>query len=332
MAAAPDAHSKTLPLAIAGVSYLLLLVAFWLLVRHFALSKRLGHMPSTFVAFSLILAPYWFFGFGLAEILRSLLTTSSTRVFTSCLLAAPYLIYSLPRGEFRWIFLLAFLAISAGSNALFELLRRQRAGPVRLRWQDVLVLAAVGLPVEFHLIDAAFPHPGLTSLSKLMLVDSALYSFLVVRRLEGVGYDFRPTKNDVLTGLRELFYFAPIVIGLGLALHFITPHAALPSGATASSAVVVTLFLVAMPEELFFRGLLQNLLEPSIGRIGALGVSAVIFGLSHFNKPLPFNWRYVLLATIAGVFYGRAWRSRRRLLASATTHTAVDVLWSLWFR
>jgi membrane protease YdiL (CAAX protease family) len=61
-------------------------------------------------------------------------------------------------------------------------------------------------------------------------------------------------------------------------------------------------------------------------------LASVIFGLSHFNKPLPFNWRYVILASIAGVFYGRAWGDRRRIFASAITHTAVDVVWSLWFR
>jgi hypothetical protein len=231
------------------------------------------------------------------------------------------------------MFLFAFLFIPAGSNALFEfgLLGDKQPPPAGLCWQDVLVLAAVAVPVEFHWIDAAFPHPGLTSLSKLLLVDSALYSFLVVRRME-VGYDFCPKPGDFLIGLRELLLFAPIVIGLGVALHSITPHGGLPSAASALSAVVITLFFVAIPEELFFRGLLQNLLESRIGRAGALWVSAAIFGLSHFNKPLPFNWRYVLLATIAGIFYGRAWRFRRRLLASATTHTCVDVLWSLWFR
>jgi hypothetical protein len=333
IAAVPETHFRKSSLVLAGISYVVLLAAFWAVVRHSGLDQRLGHMPSTFAAFSLILAPYWFFGFGLAETLRGILKTSSVRVLTSCLLASPYLIYSLPRGEFRWVFLLAFVLIPAGSNALLEfgLLRTQQP-PAGLCWQDVLVLASVGVPVEFHFLEAAFPHPGLTSLSKLLLVDSALYSFLVVRRMNEVGYDFRPKFSDLLIGLRELLFFAPIVIGLGLALHFITPHGGLPSAAAAFSAVVITLFFVAIPEELFFRGLLQNLLEPRIGRTGALWISAVIFGLSHFNKPLPFNWRYVLLATIAGMFYGRAWRSRRRLLASATTHTCVDVLWSLWFR
>ena len=334
IAGAPDRGSRKSSLVTGGISYMVLLGAFWIIVRHFALDERLSHMPSTFAAFSLILAPYWFFGFDLAETLRRVLTTRMARVLTSCLLAIPYLIYSLPRGEFRWMFLFAFLFIPAGSNALIEfgLVRNRQAPPAGLCWQDVLVLAAVGLPVEFHFIDGAFPHPGLTSLSKLLLVDSVLYSFLGVRHLEGVGYDFRAKLNDVLVGMRELVFFAPIVIGLGLALHFITPHRGLLSVPSALSAVVITLFFVAIPEELFFRGLLQNLLTPRVGRSGALWVSAVIFGLSHFNKPLPFNWRYVLLATIAGIFYGRAWRSRRRLPASATTHTCVDVLWSLWFR
>jgi uncharacterized protein len=83
---------------------------------------------------------------------------------------------------------------------------------------------------------------------------------------------------------------------------------------------------------MFFRGILQNLLESRLDRAPALIVASVLFGLSHFNKGAVFNWRYVLLTTIAGIFYGRAWRARRQLLASVITHTAVDVVWSLWFR
>ena len=60
---------------------------------------------------------------------------------------------------------------------------------------------------------------------------------------------------------------------------------------------------------------------------------AVLFGLSHFNKrAVHFNWRYVLLAAIAGIFYGRAWRDRRRVGASALTHATVDTVWGLWLR
>jgi hypothetical protein len=100
-----------------------------------------------------------------------------------------------------------------------------------------------------------------------------------------------------------------------------------------ASAWFFTFFFIAVPEELFFRGWLQNLLERRIGRTRALLVTAVLFGLSHFNKRAAgFNWRYVLLAAVAGFFYGRAWRQERRVGASAITHASVDAIWSLWLR
>ena len=115
-------------------------------------------------------------------------------------------------------------------------------------------------------------------------------------------------------------------------MHFISFYPRVHSAAHIVAGVLVTFLLTAVPEEFFFRGLLQNLLEPHLGRLRALAAASMLFGLSHFHKDAAFNWRYVLLAAIAGVFYGRAWRARRQLLASSITHTMVDVVWSLWFR
>ncbi len=39
------------------------------------------------------------------------------------------------------------------------------------------------------------------------------------------------------------------------------------------------------------------------------------------------NWRYVIMAAIAGWFYGSAWHARRSLMAAAVTHASVDTLW-----
>jgi len=319
----------------ACAGYALLLVVFWFVARHFALGLRIhGHMASSFTAFALLLAPYWFFGFGAAEMLQRFLSNRAVRVLVAGLLLVPYLIFSVPRGEFRWVYAVVLFSIPVAIAALFEFLPPGGARPAigKLCWQDVIALAIVGLPVEFGWIGGSFPHPGLSALPKFLLVDSTLYAFLVVRRLEGVGYDFRARFRDILIGLRECSFFAPIVIVLGIGIGFIVPHGGMPPASSASAALLVTFFFVAIPEELFFRGLLQNLLEKRIGYPGSLFITAAIFGFSHFNKPLPFNWRYVLLATIAGVFYGRAWHDRRRLLSSATTHTLVDVIWSLWFR
>jgi uncharacterized protein len=329
------AKSVDRAILVACAAYALLLVAFWFVARHFDMEVRIhGHMPSSFTAFALLLAPYWFFGFGAAEMLQRLLTNRAVRVLVAGLLLVPYLIFSAPRGEFRWVYAVVLFSIPVAIAALYEFLPPGGARPAigKLCWQDVIALAVVGLPVGFGWIRGSFPHPGLSALPKFLLVDSALYAFLVVRRLEGVGYDFRARARDVVIGLRECSFFAPIAIMLGIGVGFIAPHGYMPPASSASAALLVTFFFVAIPEELLFRGLLQNLLEKRIGYPSSLFVASLIFGLSHFNKPLPFNWRYVLLATIAGVFYGRAWRDRRRLLSSATTHTMVDVIWSLWFR
>jgi hypothetical protein len=305
-----------------------LLAAFWWAAVHFAVAARFGgHLPSAFLSFALLLAPYWFFGFGAAQILRAALNNRILRVLAPGLLVLPYLIFSIPIGALRWSYALAFFAIPVGLAMLFEF---ARPASQKLSWQDVLALAVVGLPVELRWFAA--PFPGLSALPKILLLDAALYAFLVVRGLEGVGFDLRPRLRDLAVGLREWAFFAPVAIGLGLALGFIKFHAVLPPLGTVAGALLVTFFFIAVPEELFFRGLLQNMLTPRMGQLRALLLASVIFGLSHFNKPLPFNWRYVALATIAGVFYGRAWRDRGRIFTSAITHTAVDVVWSLWFR
>jgi len=219
-------------------------------------------------------------------------------------------------------------------------------------WQDALILLVLGLAVDLRWIEPAWP-AGLAGLGKLLLVDAALYAFVVVRKLQGTGFDFRFRRGqdktaDWKTGLRELLFFAPIVIGLGLALGFIHPHtnsqafSIFPKPTFLLTWIYIFIF-VAVPEELFFRAWVQNLLErrlslyfdPIKARRSALVIASILFGLSHFNKRLlagaHFNWRYVILATIAGIFYGRAWRENRRVPASSITHASVDTIWTIWF-
>jgi len=332
MVGTPKKTFRTALLA-AAILYGLLLVAFWYAAQYFNMPARIsGHMPSSFAAFALILAPYWFFGFGLADALVAKLITRRARLLLPAVLAIPYPVFSIPRHEFRWMYLVAWIVIPVFTAGLIDNIPESGNNPSAFQWQDFIVLCIYFLPVEFGLLRGSFPYSGLGALPKLLLVDSALYSYLVVRRLDRVGYDFRVRLRDLAIGARECLFYAPIAIGLGLFLHFLYPHTGVPAASRALGAVLITFSFVAVPEELFFRGVLQNLLESRIGHPRAWIIASVIFGLSHFNKPLPFNWRYVIMGSIAGMFYGRAWRDRRRLAASATTHTMVDVLWSLWFR
>src|SRR5690349_24905334 len=104
-----------------AVLYGLLLVAFWYAAQYFNMPARIGgHMPSSFTAFALILAPYWFFGFGLAEALGRCLTTAVLRVLAPAALAIAYVVFSLPRHQFCLTYLVAWIAIPILTAVLVE--------------------------------------------------------------------------------------------------------------------------------------------------------------------------------------------------------------------
>ncbi|MDE3199013.1 MAG: alpha/beta fold hydrolase, partial [Acidobacteriota bacterium] len=300
-------------------------LALWIAARIFGVAPQLTAWD--IVAAALLLAPFWAFGFGLADRLpRSR--------FLPVALLIPYLLFALPRGVFRWDLFAGMLLILLLIGAVMWTAEGfQPDSPRSPGWPDFAVLALLGISVDLKFFDAAWPAPGLNSMTKLMFVDAGLYAFLVLRPIGGIGYDFRPRLADLRTGLREWALFTPIAIALGFALNFLHWHKVIPNPAAFGAGWIFTLFFIAVPEELFFRGLLLNLLERKLGAGRALFATSVLFGLAHFNKRAAyFNWRYVLLAAIAGIFYGRAWLSQRRVLTSSVTHATVDTLWSIWFR
>jgi len=258
----------------------------------------------------------------------------AVRLAVPAVLVLPYVVIAASQQMFRWDWFVLYAALPVAMAWL--LARAAVADPQQHgNWRDAVILLTLGLAVDLRWFDVAWP-AGLRGLNNLLLVDAGLYAFLGIRRLSGTGFDFHLHWGDWKTGFRELLFFAPAVLVLGLALGFIHPHANVPALGKAALTWAGVFIFVAAPEELFFRAWVQNLLERRVGRRTALVIASVLFGLSHFNKRLSvstarFNWRYVLLATIAGIFYGRAWRERRRVPASAITHTCVDWLWSWWF-
>jgi uncharacterized protein len=289
------------------------------------------------------LGPAFAFGCASERIAQTVARWSfAVRVALPSVLVVPYAVIALTQHMFRW----HWFAVYAGLPVVIAwLLARAAAADPEQRgnWRDAVILLTLGLAVDLRWFDVAWPS-GLRGLANLLLLDAGLYGFLAIRRLSGTGFDFHLHRNggksdgksnwrtDWKTGLRELLFFAPAVLVFGLALGFIHPHRNLPPVGQAALSWAGIFVFVAIPEELFFRAWVQNLLEHRVGRRAALIIASVLFGLSHFNKrSAHFNWRYVLLATIAGIFYGRAWRERRSVPASTITHTCVDWLWSWWF-
>ncbi len=288
--------------------------------------------PAIIIAALLLLIPYLAAAF-FAKYLAGAEKTfpASARIFGSAVLCVPYALVACSTGTFRWRWLALYALLPIVVSALTW--QARSVDPHQHgNWRDFLVLAALGLAVDLRWFEYVWP-PAFVVFGKMLLLDSGIYGLLMLRRLDRVGFDLRLRLSDVGIGLRELSFYTPIAIALGLSIGFLHIHMSLPSFPRVAGACIFTFFFIAVPEELFFRGWLQNLLERRVGRFPALLLTALLFGLSHWNKrAFHFNWRYVLLAAIAGIFYGRAWRQERRVGASAITHASVDTIWSLWLR
>lgn len=253
------------------------------------------------------------------------------QIAAPALLSTPYALVASGAGQFNWGWLALYAALPVAIAALLKwaaLVDPEQ----KSTWHEFLILAVLGLAVDLRWFESAWP-AHLAIFNKVLLLDAGIYGLVLVRDLNGTGFDLRLRWRDLTTGLRETAFYTPIALAVGLGLGFLHLHAAWPGLMPIAGAWLFTFFFIAVPEELFFRGWLQNLLERRLGRTAALFVTAALFGLAHFNKRTTFfNWRYVLLAAIAGVFYGRAWRRDRRVGASSVTHATVDAIWSLWLR
>jgi len=253
------------------------------------------------------------------------------RMLAPALLALPYALVSLAIGRFRWPWFALYTLLPVAVSLL--LYQASLADPEqRGNWRDFLILILLGLAVDLRWFEPAWG-PRLSIFNKVLLLDAGIYGFLAIRQLTGVGFDLRLRLRDFSVGLLAFAGYAPIAIVLGLMLGFLHFHPVVPSAWHALLAWLFTFFFIAVPEELFFRGWMQNLLERRVRYAWALVITSTLFGLAHFNKrAATFNWRYVLLAALAGIFYGLSWRQQRRVGASAITHASVDTIWSLWLR
>lgn len=73
-------------------------------------------------------------------------------------------------------------------------------------------------------------------------------------------------------------------------------------------------------EEMLFRGVFQYELVERLGKIGAVGVSSVVFGLLHAVTPM-----YAFLATLASFYFGYLYLDTGNLAVPIVTHALYDI-------
>ena len=203
-------------------------------------------------------------------------------------------------------------------------------------WQDLFILVAIWVTVKFGPSHWFWPYPGgrLAYIFTVMLaVNIAIAGFLLLRRTKGIGYNIAWGTNWALYILGALVLIACIVVPLGLKIHFLVYSPHINEWKSFFPLSIAILFFTAWPEEFLFRGLLQNLLSRATNSDTAGWIAAsILFGFSHITNNQHFpNWRYVLLASIAGLLYGWTWRKTNSIFASALVHAGVDILWHMLF-
>ena len=249
-------------------------------------------------------------------------------------LLVPYMIYALGTGTFSLHALGKLAAYLLVPVALLLPNRRHHSG--QAGWMDFAAMLALGFPISANWLAGIWTWPfELYFFRPLTAVCVGSYSFMVVRNLDDVGYKLALRKADWIDGLANFAAFSLLAIPLGYALRFIHFRPASVSFAGFVGQLLAIYLTIAIPEELLFRGILQNSLVRTIqfGPKGVYGVliASLIFGASHLHHPPVPNWRYGIMASLAGIFYGNAYRTRHRLSAPALTHALVDTAWHFWF-
>jgi membrane protease YdiL (CAAX protease family) len=171
-------------------------------------------------------------------------------------------------------------------------------------------------------------------IDKLTAILLALTLFRVRHPLSGIGFSSRLRWPDLRSALLGLAGFAIFGLPLGMWIGFLRYEPAVPRWQDVVMGIVGGYLLVALPEELLFRGIVQNLAVRRARREWVAPVSAsLVFGLAHLNNttrgfPVP-NWAYVAMATLAGLAYGWVWQRTKKVTVSAVTHTLVNLVWGI---
>lgn len=283
-----------------------------------------------------------FFGLSFKPIVLALRRFYDNRlhgVLLIAMLVLPYILVSLPRVSTqpgRFLTGLGIMLAYLFVPGLALLFRPKDGRP--LDAFDLLAILAVWMPIEFDWLPDVSASLGSVNIPIPLLTAICLGFLLytVIRPLENLGYTYYLRWQDTAAALVALAAFCVIGLPLGIVTGFIVPAQVHFDLLQWLQRFLLIYFLNALPEELLFRGAIQNLIEQRFKRSWkTLAVAAIIFGLAHIDNTTahntPPNWPYVAMATLAGLAYGWTWQRSNKITASALTHTLVNFIWSVVF-
>ncbi len=211
------------------------------------------------------------------------------------------------------------------SDASQATANQSAATPARITWIGLFV-ALFGLAVIRDIVRLIVPDPStlVVAVREAMILASAAWLLLVVRRLEGlpftsIGLGTSRWWKSALWGLLTAILCGGVAVALAKAIGFgqgPTAFDRLPSW-----LISVIVFRAGIVEELFYRGYaIERMQALGMRRSLAAVVSLVVFSLGHYTGG-PAN---VLIALVVGGILTAFYLWRRDLVANILAHTLVD--------
>ena len=206
--------------------------------------------------------------------------------------------------------------VGAGvATVVLGVARKDEPSPARL------LVAALALSAVWGIwergITIAVPGGMHLSLGPLVAVVLALFLLVVVHPLRSFDVGLGLTARELGLAVAAVGVLAAVAIPLGMAVGFLSYQSRWLGLTHGVLRLFGLILFVGLPEEMLFRGTIQEAFSRLWGPRAGLALGAVVFGLLHLLKhPAHPNWGYGLLATAAGLAYGWVYQRTGRLLTA----------------
>ena len=168
----------------------------------------------------------------------------------------------------------------------------------------------------------------LVILGHITVIQMAAMVLTQQRKVPETGLGFWPNGREWRVGALHFLYFAAVAWPLNLLLQATHTVHARPIWVV-GAAFLGGLWVQALSEEFFFRGVLQGWMEVwTRNRTAGLAVTSGLFGLIH----LWFRgWKWAILTEVLGWVCGRARNQTGGIRAGVVTHSLAVATWRAFF-
>ncbi len=305
--------------------------AYYMLHDHVPARIAIPFTCAAMAEIAFYLAPGFAYTRGLIERFQPLAARALAIWITALV---PYMIYSTGTGTFHWRSFALLAGLTTIMAAWYVLWSKKHSA------SDLLFLAVLAGVILLKIFPRIYieltPRIPAAVLGQLMWIRLGISAVLSIRGMGGIGFGFLPSRKDWSIGIQQFAMFAPVALVCGMLLRFAQPHPAFAvwwkGVALACFTFAGALWVIGLSEEFFCRGMLQQILARRLNSaVGGLVAASALFGLLH----LPFrhfpNWKFAVLATLAGLFYGWAYMRAGSIRAAMVTHAFVVTTWRVFF-